>query len=58
MLQDELGGVGFVLAVVHVHLELIGLSEKEEDVMIIRTIRSNQYIFIKKHLVGNMEDFH
>lgn len=31
MLQDELSGVGFVLTVTHIHLELISLEEKEEE---------------------------
>lgn len=30
MLQDELGGVGFVLTVIHIHLEFISLEEEGE----------------------------
>lgn len=31
MLQDELGGVWFVLTVVHIHLELIRLERQKDD---------------------------
>lgn len=31
MLQDELGGVWFVLTVVHIHLEFIRLERQKDD---------------------------
>lgn len=33
MLQDELGGIWFVLTVVHIHLELIRLDRGRETVV-------------------------
>lgn len=47
MLQDELSGVGFVLTVVHVHLEFISLEEEKNrllSLMMFVKIDSNQEI--------------